>query len=321
MSIDLIASYIENSLFDPKSVWDENSLRQLALMEMPQLVFRDKQTLLKGDQVRLWTRWFLEGLISPQPFIKDLSKDELHIFEIALSKIGRLYPDADLNQRKLLASAISKRLFCDIKRKRESEGRDYATIETRRALVEASSHPKCYLCGYHFSKEAIDAFLRVRGRNQVILPTLIDIFRPRLIERDVKIEIEHVVPVAEGGNGQDNLKLACGWCNKYKSDKTSIYEANLSPSKISFKIDKYELHELPEPFWQIRLLGIGGRCQHSDGCSTTTNEKELFIALKDWDGSPNPTNLRLYCAEHDPISSYRFMPRDFVSEIWGGRER
>lgn len=138
-----------------------------------------------------------------------------------------------------------------------------------------------------------------------------------IVERDEGIEIEHVVPVASGGSGQANLRLACGWCNKYKSNRISIYESSfLAPRTTKFRIGSYLLNELPVPFWTIRILALRGNCQHLAGCSNTAKTSQLFIALRDWTGSPNPTNLMVFCENHDPIRVDRMQSRTYVQKLW-----
>ncbi|WP_457897883.1 HNH endonuclease [Rhizobium sp. LEGMi166a] len=136
----------------------------------------------------------------------------------------------------------------------------------------------------------------------------------------MSIEIEHVVPVAHGGHGLDNLRLACGWCNKYKSSKISLYEASQVPSQVSgFKMGPHEIHELPHPFWTIRVLALRRRCQHPEGCVKTADDAEMFVSLVDWGGSPNPINLAIFCEHHDPMAGRRFYPASAVAKLWGER--
>jgi hypothetical protein len=318
MAIELDTHFVRKTPFDPASAWEVSALTDLATRTVPEAFFREQKTLLVADQTRLWLRWFLEGFASPLLFVDDASKTSLHVFEVALRGIDSLYPHADPIQRRALANAVTEHLFADVLRHR-SKKRDHATQEKRRELLEAATPPRCYLCGYAFSQEAQDSFLKVKGRNPIQLPAIVDVLRPRgLILRDLSIEIEHVVPVASGGSGPDNFRLACGWCNRFKGAKTSLYDAAFSSSRGgAFRIGAKQLLELPEPFWTIRLLAINSRCQHVSGCTATSRQEEMFVALRDWEGSPNPTNLRFYCTAHDPIASDRYVASNDARRIWG----
>ncbi|RYY11687.1 MAG: hypothetical protein EON55_13750 [Alphaproteobacteria bacterium] len=128
-----------------------------------------------------------------------------------------------------------------------------------------------------------------------MLPLLVDVFRPRLKLRDISIEVEHVVPVAGSGHGQ--------------------------PRVMRYAVGPHELHELPNPFWSIRILALRGRCQHQEGCARTAKDAELFLTLADWAGSPNPTNLLVHCEEHDPLVLYRMRDRAEVAALWAERQR
>lgn len=320
MSIDDVSHYIRSTPVDLASIWQLSVLTDLATRSVPDIFFRDRATLLRADQSRLWLRWFLEGLATPFAFVADDTKGKIHIHTLVRTKMNDLYPDEDAHSKDELASVITDHLYAEVKRQRLA-GRDSASREKKRELVEAADPPRCYLCGHPFSNEAIDALLKVQGRNEVELPKLVDVFRPRLVRRDVSIEIEHIVPVAKGGSGQQNLKLACGWCNRHKSAKTSIYDAAFSASRITFRLGPYLVHELPEPFWLIRLLAMNPRCQHPEGCTADTTSHELFAAPRDWDGSPNPTNIRFFCSTHDPISPHRFIAPSDAEKIWVERSR
>jgi hypothetical protein len=321
VSIDILTGYLEQTPHDLESVWDYAAVTGLAMRGLPSQVLGDQEPLLKGDQHRLWLRWFLEGLISPRLAAKDAKLGRLEVLEMALKRISSLYQDVEVDRQKRLAQAITNHVMATVDIIRSASGRDTATTATRHALIAGGA--RCYICGYAFSKEAVDAFLRVNGRSAIKLPSLVDVFRPRGLKvRDESIEIEHFVPAAAGGSGQANLRLACGWCNKYKSARTSIYETAFIPSHTAtYKIAGTVLTELPNPFWTIRLLALRGKCQHKAGCANTAANAEMFVTLADWSGSPNPTNLKVYCEMHDPIRVDRMQARDDVEALWLGRKQ
>lgn len=323
MAIDTLIKFIESTPVDLASAWDFGKVTDMASRRLPENFLGDQEALLMGDQYRLWLRWFLEGLVSPHRAAMDAKIGKLEILASVMTRINLLHTTTDLDRRKKLAEVVTEHIFAMVNHLRNAAQRDYASAATRHALLAANTPARCYICGYVFTQEALDIFLKVKGRAQIILPALVDIFRPRgLVERDEKIEIEHIVPVAAGGSGQANLRLACGWCNKHKSDRVSIYESSfMSPRTRSYRIGNFHLNELPNPFWVIRILALRGKCQHVNGCQHTAADSELFVSLADWSGSPNPTNLIVYCETHDPIRVDRRQARADVEKLWQERRR
>lgn len=320
MAIDDEILFVAGTPIGPASNWDYGEVNAMSLRAVPEIFLGDQQSILRGDQYRLWLRWFLEGLVSPLAFARDGAMQRLNVFAAVLKRIELLYPTVDVPRRRMLTEKITDHIFADVQRLRLSVARDFADKATKLALVAERTPPRCYICGFAFSEEAQDALMRVKGRDAVLLPKLVDVFRPRLVDRDMSIEIEHVVPVAAGGHGPDNLRLACGWCNKHKSSKVSLYEASHVPPKVSgFRVGAHVIHELPHPFWMIRILALRGRCRHPAGCDHTANTAELFVSLVDWRGSPNPMNLTVFCQEHDPIAADRFQSAARVGELWDER--
>ena len=301
---------------DPIAMWDNAALDLLGAQVVPSAILRGCGALLRADQTNLWSRWFMEGLAAPARFASDPSKTSLHVFEVVLRTLDRLFSEDTPADRRKLANAIAGHLYAEVERQRQ-RGRKGAHLTQKRLLIRTVTTPRCYLCGYSFTHEAIDNFLKVAGADPIRLPRLVDILRPRgLKDHQLSIEVEHVVPVASGGSAGSNLRLACGWCNRAKGAKSSIYEAAFTPRSGLFQLGGQTMHQLPEPFWTVRTLAVQGCCQHSGGCSATNETHELFVALRDPAGSPNPTNLGAFCAEHDPFSADRFQERDKVEAVW-----
>ncbi|WP_083354720.1 HNH endonuclease [Mesorhizobium sp. LCM 4577] len=320
MAIDDEIHFVAGTPIGPAGSWDYSAVTAMSLRSVPEIFLGDQQSILRGDQYRLWLRWFFEGLVSPLAIARNAALERLDVYAVVLKRIELLYPMVDSPRRRDLTEKITDHIFAEVERIRLSVARDFADKATKLALLAERTPPRCYICGFAFSKGAQDAFLRVKGREAVRLPKLVDVFRPRLLDRDISIEIEHVVPVAAGGHGLDNLRLACGWCNKHKSSKVSLYEASHVPPKIpGFHVGAHQIHELPHPFWTIRILALRGQCRHSAGCDRTAKTAELFISLLDWQGSPNPMNLTVFCQEHDPIAADRFHAASKVAELWGER--
>lgn len=323
MSVDLLSKFIESTSHDPASAWDYDSLVKIAA-PAPAELLGDQEALLRGDQHRLWLRWYMEGLASPLRLANAAPKvTRLEVFADVSARVGQLHPGIDRKRLELLADNVTTHLWAEIERLHRGSKRDTAGRATRLALIQSTTVPRCYICGYAFSQEACDAFLGVKGASAVRLPDLVDVLQPiGLSDRDLGIEVEHVVPVAAGGHGQSNLRLSCGWCNKYKSSRISIYEATFMAPRVSqFSVGPHKLHELPHPFWTIKVLATRKRCNHIEGCDHTAETSQLHVALGDWKGSPNPTNLTIYCTEHDPVRAERYQNRDEVNDLWENRKR
>ncbi|WP_447763400.1 HNH endonuclease [Sphingopyxis panaciterrae] len=320
MAIDNVISYIEKTPIDLASSWDYDAVTAMSGQKIPDIFLGDQQPILRGDQYRLWLRWFLEGMISPLAVARNASLQRLHVLAAVFQRLDLLYHGVDETRRSKLADLLTEHIFAEVERYRSAATRDHAQTATRAALIAERSPPRCYICGYAFSAEARASFLRERGADPMRVPPLVDIFRPRLKLRDIRIEIEHVVPVQKGGHGQDNLKLACGWCNKHKSSRVSLYEAgHMAPHITGFRIGEHEIHELPNPFWMIRILALRGECRHAGGCDKSALQSEMYVSLVDWRGSPNPTNLTIFCREHDPIAADRFQAPGRVEALWKAR--
>jgi hypothetical protein len=116
-----------------------------------------------------------------------------------------------------------------------------------------------------------------------------------------------VLPVAAGGTGGANLRLACGWCNGHKSDNLSLYDQAFNPIIVRHPV--LGVVTVPRPFWVVRLLAYRRRCEWSGagGCTRTTSNAELFIAARREGGAMNPANLTVTCEEHDPFKAIRLV--------------
>ncbi|WP_295856881.1 HNH endonuclease [uncultured Xylophilus sp.] len=324
MSVDILTSFINSAPVDLASAWAYDSVVAMSAMASPQQLMRDQEPLLRADQNRLWLRWFLDGMVSPHLAASDPLFDTLAIYETSLKKVNELYATVEKSRREALASAITAHVDDVVKKLRATHKRDYASPATRKLLIASTLTPRCYICGFEFSQPAVDAFLKVKGSAAITVPALLDVFRPRgLVMRDLGIEIDHIVPVASGGSGQNNLRIACGWCNKYKSDKVSLYEAPFLAARTenAFLIGPHKLFELPNPFWTIRILALRGFCQHFDGCAHSAKDAEMFVTPVDWKGSPNPTNLTVRCEHHLPFKNERRQASKDIEKLWGGRKK
>jgi 5-methylcytosine-specific restriction endonuclease McrA len=320
-SLEQLSTFIANAPHDPASVWRREDLRALAGRVIPDAIFDRNEAVLKADAHVLWLRWFLEGVCNPLRYVDDETKTIVDVHLDTLDRVNRLYPGAPQPERLQLAQQISRHVMSEVERRRRL-ARTYATTAQRRELVDnEDGKPRCWMCGYLFSTVAVDRFLR-KSKVELDLPKFVDIFRPRgLIKRDIGIEVEHIVPVAGGGGGMDNLALACGWCNASKGARTSIYDARARSPRAPFSLGGDQLHELPQPFWSVRLMAFRRTCEHLDGCTASVDNAELFLSPSDPRGSLNPSNLRVVCAAHDPYAAYRFFGREAARKVWQERVR
>ncbi|MFI9633598.1 HNH endonuclease [Nocardia sp. NPDC051929] len=172
--------------------------------------------------------------------------------------------------------------------------------------------PRCYLCGYCFKDSARDRFLgRPIDRPEPL--ALVDFVRPRgRTSRDLCIEIDHVTPLAAGGNNEvENLRLACGWCNRVKSSHTNLFDTT---SWALGKINHPTLGvvAIPQPLWVLRFVATRGRCESPTGCSARLANSEIFVAPRRRGGALTPTNLAAFCQRHDPWATERYIGVDLT---------
>jgi hypothetical protein len=324
VSLDRILKHINDTSLDPESYWRKADLVSVSMNAPPDPMLPRNDTVLRADVHSLWFRWFVQGVCNPLRYVEDDRKTVVDVMADALPRIHDLYRHEPERDRIELATGIAKHVMAEVTRRRGISRINATAAEKRDLIDNAPGQPRCWVCGFPFSRAAIDRFLRKKTGAAISLPKIVDIFRPRgLIERDIRIEVEHIVPVASGGGGKSNLALSCGWCNKSKGALTSIYDADASAPLAKFKIGADEWHELPHPFWTVRLLAIQASCQFAGagGCTATTKTDELFIAPADYRGSPNPSNLHVYCAKHDPYATDRFFGRSIADQIWKSKKR
>jgi hypothetical protein len=168
------------------------------------------------------------------------------------------------------------------------------------ASTPPSQLPRCWLRGAQFADASICNFLFAE-KHAVPLPAF--------------IEIDHVVPHTHGGgNGNNNLALACGWCNQYKSSLSSVYDVQ-GRSRISGR-NELGLKTLAQPFWTVRLLGVARSCEHHSGCTTSSDNANMTIEPVNHAGALDPSNLKVICFEHDDMRDVRLQPARIVRELW-----
>ena len=321
MSLADVSAFVNALSDDASSIWRMEDLRKVALAPPPDVFLPRNAAVIKGDIYTLWVRWFVEGLCNPLRYVDDDGKSIIDVIQDLLARLDAIFPGEPQDEREELANRLGRRVMAEVLRQRNTKRVD-ATRAEKHDLIDASTcGARCWLCGYLFTQLAIDRFL---GRSRTALqPTsFVDILRPRGIHAsDIRIEVEHVVPVTGGGGGSGNLALACGWCNRHKGPRVSIYDSDARPPRSSYMLGGYAWHELPNPFWTVRLLALRKRCEHPGGCPATAKTAELFIAPSHHHGAPNPSNLHIFCGGHDPYATTRFFARDKAKQIWDARLR
>ncbi|MCV2491661.1 HNH endonuclease [Geodermatophilus sp. YIM 151500] len=303
-----LGDFIQQAFEVDAAVWDEDGVRDIAAKVAPASLGGLTNWLLRGDINHLWARWFLEGLADPLPYLEG-TQQYAHLYKRvsdALASDAGLLP---ADERTQLASRLTKLLWRKIGRL-EVGRRVVADRETRLFLWEL--YPRCWVCGAEFSDWARAAFLGEESDAEPRTPPFVDFYTSRGVKLlDLRIEVEHVVAHSSGGSSLlHNLRLACGWCNRVKSNRALIYDAEGAP-----RVRKHPTLgpvSVPQPFWVVRFLAMRGRCEDPSGCAARTSSDELTVAPRNIHGAPNPANLIVVCREHDPLRDVRLVASKFI---------
>lgn len=314
------AEFIHLALSDVSRGWVASDVEALATIGIPDSFLGRRRGMLKGDINEQWARWFVESIADPRRIQANKIK-YAYLFEEILKTINKRFSSHEKTQpeKHVLAQTVARIVHKIAEQMSDERQRRRLTFDERRLLLDISgSPPRCWVCGAEFVERAIDDFLFERKSN-LELPPFVDLLKPRgLLDRDLRIEVDHVVPFSRGGREEENLELACGWCNRYKSAFLSTYDVEGRPRMAG--PNALGIHSLPQPFWVIRLLALGRRCEHPDGCDRTVENAELTVVKSIEGGACNPPNLRITCYEHehDPLRLDRFQPPSVARSIWGG---
>lgn len=200
MSFAMMAKYFNELSDDPANAWRSAELDKSALNAPPDAMLPRHAAMLRADTYAIWVRWFIEGLCNPLRYVDDEKKTLIDVYADALERVDRLYPSEPQDEREDFARTIAVRVMREVERHRKL-GRTGASSALKQELIDSAPHdPRCWICGYKFGQDAIDRFLKHRSGIKLTKPEFVDILRPRgLSERDVGIEVEHMVLVAIGG--------------------------------------------------------------------------------------------------------------------------
>lgn len=276
--------FLEKALQDPALCWQPNNLQHIGALQVPEQIFGEYPALFRGDIHRLWAEWFLcacvdvDRLAAGEVSYANIYKDML---EYCISELGHQ------QSVEKLAKSLARLADKEVVRLKHTAKRKVVSAPDRQLMVDlADEKPRCWVCGYRFLDEAVENFLNGNRHYALPRPLLVDIFKPiGLSDRDMQIEVDHVYPFSRGGGGEDNLRIACGWCNRHKSNHSSLYDAAGVDRGLKTRSGYYSL---PQPLWVVRLLALAGGSAFS---GKTSHESELTVTLIRHAGKATPSNL------------------------------
>ncbi|MEX5271502.1 HNH endonuclease [Kocuria sabuli] len=316
MDAQKIAKYVAGAREAGDKSWSEDSLRQLAERGIPREVIGHQAWLLEADVRMTWMRWYVDGLFDRLRYVKNSHLKYADLYKEISGQLRMQYDLAPRDEVNQAAAEISEFAWSEVQASRNIERKGISPQMREDLWFSAEPQPRCALCGYQFSDWARNQFLRREGGSfaELDLPMLVDYTRPRGIKhRDLRIEVDHVTPVSAGGSTTlKNLRLTCGWCNSVKSNHRSIYETSaVCKNKISIK--GVGIVALPQPLWVLRIVATRGRCEDRNGCPASLDTHELFVATRVEAGALTPASALVFCSEHDPWASKRYVGRSLFS--------
>lgn len=308
--VDLaLGQFVQDAFAADTGAWDEDAIRSLAAKVAPPALGGTADWLLRGDTHLLWARWFLEGLADPQPYV-DGKLQYAHLFKQVRDVIATIGVQLPADEQGVLSRALSKLLWREVEQ-RSLRRRIPADRELRLLLWDL--YPRCWICGGAFADWAKAGFLGDSTDTEPSTLPFVDFYKGRgTTLQHLRVEVEHVRPHSTGGaNDPSNLRLACGWCNRAKSDWSVLYDAEGAPRKR--RHPTLGVLSVPQPFWVVRFLAMRGRCEDPSGCQVRTDSAELTVAPRHPGGAPNPANLQVVCQDHDPLANERLVAARFAT--------
>ena len=296
------------------AAWESNAIRQMSNLTVPERIYGGREELLRGDIHFVWARWFLESICDPTRFLSNTKYGYAHIFREVYTNLGALLSDTPRDEVRSLSSELAGLVLAEVIA-RAAKSRQSIDLDERKRIFGESVRPaRCWVCGYRFTDAAVMTFLRDEDASPVRALSFVDCMTLRGRQaRDLLIEVDHVVPVAAGGHGGKNLRLACGWCNRHKSDNLSLYDQAFSPLRIQHPV--LGVMTIPRPFWVVRLLSYRGRCEWTGGCDRTAANTELLVAARRPSGAMNPANVTVVCESHDPLQGNRLVNNELIEVL------
>jgi hypothetical protein len=308
MSLSDIDIFLSNALLERGASWNYADIAKVSSTEVPDNLFGFRKLLLKSDMKEIWAKWMIESFFDTNHAFGEKC-DYAYIFSSVKKSINAFNSFNETCTINIDAKIARHIYFCI--KKINNAKREFIDKETREQLLFLCGKvPRCNICGFKFSIQSINFFLKNSIDTLKKLPLYVDyVTLHGLSTRDSSIEVDHVQPIYKGGDNKlDNLQLLCGWCNKYKSSTTNIYENSFVGKKI--------LHPLlgtistPKPFWLIRALATTKKCEYKS-CNNSSKNSKLYSSTIIKNGSFNPINIKILCEEHDDLQN-RFIPLEKV---------
>ena len=213
-----------------------------------------------------------------------------------------------MDELRLAARAISEMVWDDIARRRLA-GRRAIPQQIREDLwFAAEPEPRCYLCGYRSARRLATAYSDAMGAGWLMSSQCWSTSRGHADSTPATCRsrwtTSHRWP--GGATAAFNLRLACGWCNRVKSDRSSLYDA---PARSQTVVTTRDLGDVavPQPLWVLRIVATRGRCEDPTGCPARLDTHELFIAARSPSVTITPVNALVFCSNHDPWASARYV--------------
>jgi hypothetical protein len=312
MDVDKFSSFLRVAASTWSSAWSETELRSMASHAPSDHVLGENGWLLSADFSGTLARWYVDGLVDLSRYSEDPTRRLAHLYREISSRLREDAPRAPEDELKSVSRELTNLAWIEISGRRGVPRPTFGTQWHEYLWTTNEPDPRCYLCGYRFKDEARDRFL---GRSREIPKPapLVDFVRPRgRKSRDLCIEIDHVIPLAAGGdNAPENLRLACGWCNRVKSSHTNIFDTT-SWALGKIKHPSLGIVAIPQPLWVLRYVATRGRCESSGGCPARIDNSEIFVAPRRHGGALTPTNLAAFCQKHDPWAMDRYIGVDLT---------
>ena len=267
--------------------------------------------IVAADLTALRLRWLLEGLVDLAAFAAIRENNYAHLVQQLVSVVESimLKPKFSEDDRKEFIKLVAPPLMMLVDGLRA--GREPVPPGTKDQLLQGYPQ-RCWICGLRFTDRAVESFAGHGESWMSARADFVDYMRPRGCTRgDENIHIDHVFPIAYGGpNEIENLRLACGWCNKAKKHW-------LNYADVSTGILRYEHREKgtvgrPRPLWVARTLALVRSCGEPD-CGKSNEDAEMTVFARVPDGAPVPSNLEVTCDEHDPIREQRLVARTSIA--------
>lgn len=288
-----------------RGVWSLSDIQSMGKVAPAVTGGERNESLLAADLAANDAMWRILSLVDP---VK-IGVPDKYLFTSIFSDVRNLLLDEYKiipDEADPIATKLS-RFLAQLTVRLRSQKRAPIPKSVKVAMIDSVTSVRCWYCGSSFADSDIDSFLS-GSQKQKNVPPFIDFVTHRGQKpRDLQIEVDHIVPVVRGGDmAPENLRLACGWCNRFKRQLASIYDANAMPQL--YRHPRRGEWLLPERYWVIRTVATRRRCEWPSGCPTYLEEAPLFVAPVRGAGAMVPGNLGVYCRIHDPLGDIRLVP-------------